>query len=99
MTARVEKGAGTLPAYRPMAAAPEARRSVYFGPDWGRIDTAIIDRAGLGSGSRNGPAIIEEYEGTTIVPPDCTARLDEKGNIIVTLPVEQQARKLAEASA
>ncbi|MFV0243547.1 MAG: hydantoinase/oxoprolinase family protein [Qingshengfaniella sp.] len=87
VTARVRKGVGDLPEYRDVAPAPERQRAVYFGPEWGRVDTAIIDRAGLIAGSRQGPAIIEEYEGTTIVPPDCTARIDAKGNIVVTLPV------------
>ncbi|MDZ7910163.1 MAG: hypothetical protein U5N10_19305 [Gemmobacter sp.] len=52
----------------------------------------MIDRAGLAAGPRQGPAIIEEYEGTTILPPDCTARLDGRGNIVVTLPVAARTR-------
>lgn len=97
VTARVEKGAGVLPEYPPRAAAPEGRRSVYFGPEQGRVDTAVIDRAALLAGERSGPAIIEEYEGTTIVPPDCTVRLDAKGNIILTLPASGRAT-LSEAA-
>jgi N-methylhydantoinase A len=27
--------------------------------------------------------IVEEYEGTTVVPPDCAARLDKSGNIVI----------------
>jgi N-methylhydantoinase A len=27
--------------------------------------------------------IIEEYEGTTVVPPDCTAALDADKNIVI----------------
>jgi N-methylhydantoinase A len=30
--------------------------------------------------------IIEEYEGTAVVPPDCTARLDPVGNVVIELP-------------
>ena len=92
VTARVEKRAGRLPEYRRRSPAPERRRSVYFGPDWGRVEAAVIDRAGLAAGPRQGPAIIEEYEGTTILPPDCTARLDGRGNIVVTLPFAARAR-------
>lgn len=92
VTARVPKAAGGLPEYRARAAAPERVRSVYFGPEWGRVDAAVIDRAALSQGPRHGPAIIEEYEGTTILPPDCTARLDRQGNIVVTLPVMAQSR-------
>jgi N-methylhydantoinase A len=29
--------------------------------------------------------IIEEYEGTAVVPPDCTARLDAAGNVLIDL--------------
>jgi N-methylhydantoinase A len=86
VTARVLKGAENLPEYRRTTPARERERSVYFGPEIGRVDAKIIDRAALSAGARNGPLIVEEYEGTTIVPPDCTARLDAKGNIIVTLP-------------
>ncbi len=93
VTARVQKGAGSLPEYLRRDQTPETTRSVYFGPDWGRVETAIIDRHALSTGDRQGPCIIEEYEGTTIVPPDCTAHLDAKGNIIVTLPVAAQATR------
>lgn len=86
VTARVLKGAESLPEYRRSAPAPERNRSVHFGLEIGRVEAKIIDRAALFTGARNGPLIIEEYEGTTIVPPDCTAQLDPKGNIIVTLP-------------
>ena len=30
--------------------------------------------------------IVEEYEGTAVVPPGCTARLDPRGNVIIELP-------------
>jgi N-methylhydantoinase A len=33
----------------------------------------VIDRAALRM-PRAGPLIVEEYEGTTVVPPDATAR-------------------------
>ncbi|MEA2985095.1 MAG: Hydantoinase/oxoprolinase C-terminal domain, partial [Alphaproteobacteria bacterium] len=34
---------------------------------------------------RKGPFIVEEYEGTTVVPPNAAARLDEFGNIVLEL--------------
>ena len=66
---------------------PDARRRVYFGPAAGLVDTPVIGRGRLDSGPRSGPVIIEEYEGTCVVPPDCTARLDELGNVVIELPV------------
>ena len=64
---------------------PDARRNVYFGPSAGPIETPVIGRGRLGSEPRSGPLIIEEYEGTCVVPPDCTAHLDGLGNVIIEL--------------
>ena len=64
---------------------PDARRTVYFGPSAGHVETPVIGRGRLGAEPRSGPLIIEEYEGTCVVPPDCTAHLDGLGNVIIEL--------------
>jgi N-methylhydantoinase A len=63
-----------------------SRRQVYFGPTHGLVDTPVVDRGAFGPAPQQGPFIVEEYEGTAVVPPDCTAMLDPAGNLIVTLP-------------
>lgn len=68
------------------AEPPVATRQVYFGPELGQVETPVIRRAGLTRTARQGPFIVEEYEGTAVVPPDCTARLDAAGNVVITLP-------------
>lgn len=65
--------------------APAARRTVFFGGS-GLLETPMITRVTLDWTPRPGPLIIEEYEGTSVVPPDCTARLDVVGNVIIALP-------------
>ena len=60
---------------------PQHDRSVYFGPALGEVNTPIIDRSDLDIRSRSGPFVIEESECTSLVPPDCSAALDEYGNI------------------
>jgi N-methylhydantoinase A len=45
----------------------------------------VIDRSHLTEAARRGPLIIEEYEGTAVVPPDGTARLDAVGNVVIDL--------------
>lgn len=97
VTARVSKGESMLPVYKYRTPAPETSRMVHFGPQWGRVATRVIDRAALLDHPCPGPLIIEEYEGTTIVPPDCSARLDRKGNLIVTVPGAGRAAKPAAA--
>ena len=62
-----------------------AQRRVYFGPQFGHFETPIAGRGILGAGPVAGPLIVEEYEGTTVVPPDATASLDSRGNIIIQL--------------
>ena len=62
---------------------PESRRSVYFGPEYGERDTPILARNALNDQPRAGPLIVEEYEGTAVVPPNCAARLDAAGNIVI----------------
>jgi N-methylhydantoinase A len=68
------------------ASRPATARDVYFGAAHGVCRTPVIDRAHLDRTARQGPFIVEEYEGTSVVPPDCTARLDAAGNIIIALP-------------
>ena len=63
---------------------PEGRRSVYFGPEHGEHDTPVLGaRRARRQDLRAGPLIVEEYEGTTVVPPNCAARLDDAGNIVI----------------
>ena len=59
------------------------RRNVYFGPAVGTLETQVIDRPSLSASPTSGPLIIEEYDATTVVPPGCSARLDELNNIVI----------------
>jgi N-methylhydantoinase A len=60
-------------------------RTAYFGSQFGRREVPILSRADLGATERQGPMIVEGYDATTVVPPDCTARLDAHSNIIITV--------------
>jgi N-methylhydantoinase A len=73
--------------YEPGETTPDrGERQAYFGHGWGRVATPVLGRSGLSDRPRPGPMIIEEYEGTAVVPPDCTARLDPLGNVVIELP-------------
>jgi N-methylhydantoinase A len=60
-------------------------RPAYFGEPQGVLDTLVIGREELDADERPGPLIIEEYEGTTVIPPRASAARDGGGNIVVTL--------------
>jgi N-methylhydantoinase A len=78
-------GADRLAAPPPEVETDAYARPVYFGAEHGLCDTPVIGRGGLRQGARKGPLVIEEYEGTTIVPPDATASLDAHNNIVIDL--------------
>jgi N-methylhydantoinase A len=59
-------------------------RKAYFGKSYGWIETAVVARADLQK-KRIGPAIVEEYDATCLIPPEAEAHLDSFGNIVVDL--------------
>jgi N-methylhydantoinase A len=61
---------------------PSAIRRVYFGPASGWLATPILSRADLAT-PREGPAIVEEYDSTCVVPPGARAALDGWDNIVM----------------
>ncbi len=69
----------------PVDAPPDTVRDVWFGPNFGLIPTRVIGRRALTEAGEQGPLIIEEYEGTTVVPPDARVSIDSNSNIIVDL--------------
>ena len=60
-------------------------RKAYFGASFGLLDTPVIERGDLTETLRVGPLIVEEYEGTTVVPPGATATRDAFNNIVIAL--------------
>jgi N-methylhydantoinase A len=77
----------TVVTVRPRAgpATTEAPRAAYFGPERGLHQVEVIDRAALTATARRGPFVIEEYDGTTVVPPDSAAFLDPAGNVVIDI--------------
>jgi N-methylhydantoinase A len=63
----------------------EHKRNVYFGPSIGLVESKVISRKKLGRKPIKGPIIIEEYEGTAVVPPDCTVKIDSYLNVIIEI--------------
>jgi N-methylhydantoinase A len=70
--------------HAPDGRAPAAggQRKVYFDEVGGRIDAAVYRREELPAGTRiTGPAVIDQLDSTTLVPPDVVAEVDEWLNI------------------
>ena len=60
-----------------------APRKAYFGKTHGLIDTPVIRRGDLNTTPRQGPLIVQEYDTNIVVPPGCSAALDDHGNVVI----------------
>jgi N-methylhydantoinase A len=82
---------GPTPALHPHAAgergpARKGRRPIWAEERGAFVDADVVDRYRLAPGETiSGPAVIEERESTAIVGPGGTARLDDAGNLVVTI--------------
>jgi N-methylhydantoinase A/oxoprolinase/acetone carboxylase beta subunit len=85
-------------------AADEALRRE--GEAWFRVEgqlqqvaTRYYDRGALRAGNRiEGPAIVLQYDSTTVVPPGISAHVDRFGNILIEVGASSEARALAETA-
>lgn len=72
--------------WKPEAAAPEQRRAIVFDNPNKPVDARIVWRPGLAAGAEIvGPAVIEEPNSTTWLPPGDRAVVDPSGHIIITI--------------
>jgi N-methylhydantoinase A/oxoprolinase/acetone carboxylase beta subunit len=77
------------------------------GTAWFRVDgelrelpTRYYDRAALKAGNRvEGPAIVHQYDSTTMIPPGLAASIDQFGNIVIGTGAGARAATLETAGA
>ena len=63
---------------------PKERRAVYFAEAGDYVDCPIYDRYTLPAGTRiAGPAVVEEFDSTTVVHPGYAAEIETYGNLIL----------------
>jgi N-methylhydantoinase A len=82
----VAVGLREMPELRPLLASspgrPRGTREVMFDRS---VETAIWDRAVLAAGQVvDGPAIVEQLDTTTVIPPGCAATVHESAALILT---------------
>lgn len=66
-----------------VAARSETSREAYFGPEHGTLVARVVARDAVVSGTIEGPAIIEQYDSTVVIPPGASVTSDSLGNLIV----------------
>lgn len=81
ITGKPEFSKSPLAGKVPIGEAVKGKRYVYFSPA-GWIETPIYVREALLSGNRiEGPAIIEQYDATNVIPPGWNAEVDRLKNL------------------
>jgi N-methylhydantoinase A/oxoprolinase/acetone carboxylase beta subunit len=104
------RGIGLMPALATPAVdageeSPEAALR-HEGDAWFLVDGALeqvstryYDRAALKAGNRlEGPAIVNQYDSTTVIPPGISGRVDASGNIVIAVGASAEARAVAAAA-
>ena len=57
-----------------------------FGVEDGPVETAVYRRDDFGAGAEiAGPAVIGQVDATTLLPPGASARVDDYGNLVITI--------------
>ncbi len=65
---------------------PVSERAVYFAEAGGFLPTPIYSRGDLQPGMEiNGPAVIEQLDSTTLLPPGANARVDDFRHLVITV--------------
>jgi N-methylhydantoinase A len=59
-------------------------RNCYFGAEAGWIETPVVSRGRIGRQPSPGPFIVQDVDGTTVVPPDATVYRDELNNLRIS---------------
>jgi N-methylhydantoinase A len=82
-------GLRTMPELAPALATDPgsayATRPVTFDSAHGAVEAAIYRRAELAAGQEfAGPAIVEQLDTTTVIPPDCRVTVHPSGSLIVS---------------
>ena len=61
-----------------------------------QVPTRYYDREALRAGNRlAGPAIVNQYDSTTVIPPGLEAHVDRFGNIVIEVGASAEARAVA----
>ncbi len=77
--------------------ARKATRQTYFAGEW--LDAGIYDRYSLRPGDIvEGPAIIEEHESTTIIPPGDRVSIDETGNLRIAIAAAKKGATVVDST-
>lgn len=78
---------GTAGSARATRQAPEMRKA-YWGKSYGYLDTPVLELERIGPSPVEGPVLVDCYDTTIVIPPDCTIATGDWGNVIINIKSE-----------
>lgn len=82
---RIGGGAGSATTSR----GSQSIRKAYWGKKHGIIDTPVLELEQIGQSPRKGPILVDCYDTTIVVPPNCTIAVGDWGNVIINIEGEE----------
>ena len=70
------------------AGGPQEVRKAYWGKKYGFIDTPVSKFEHIGLNPIKGPFLVDCYDTTIVIPPDCTATRGDWGNVTINIDSE-----------
>jgi len=68
----------------------QQKRKAYWGKEYGFIDTPVLGLEQIGEKPMQGPLLVDCYDTTIVVPPDCTASRGEFGNVVININIKSE---------
>ena len=65
------------------------KRKAYWGKEHGFIDTPVLELEQVGQSPLAGPVLVDCYDTTIVIPPDCTIATGDWGNILINIKSEE----------
>lgn len=79
---KAHSGAGAIDLNMRASGNGNKTRRAYFGASIGVVDAPVVSRGAL-SERVQGPLLVDEYDSTTVVPPQATVQRDDLGNLVI----------------
>ena len=68
---------------------PGSSRKAYWGKEYGTVETPVLELSQVGRKPAQGPVLVDCYDTTIVVPPDCTLAAGDWGNVVINIGEER----------
>lgn len=70
---------------RAFSANHDITRKAYFGEQYGLVNVAVLDVGQIDEKVKSGPLLVDTYDTTIVIPPDCTLQSLPGGTLLINI--------------